>query len=109
MVPKKHIGRANATRTLEETHDLAQICFRFLSRKNGNVAYSELIALAERTGFIFERQKGSHEVYKHPTYTMGPAYYDMLIFQNVKGKAVFYQIKQLVDFIRQAIPKARSK
>ena len=110
MVPRNETPDGNFdNRTLEEIYELAQVCREFLSRKNGNTAFEELTALAERVGFRKRSHEGSHVVYKHPTHTMGPVFYDTLNFQKVKGKAKPYQMKQLVDFIRQAWLKPRSK
>jgi len=59
-----------------------------------NTKYSDLCKLAKMVGYIYDRHNGDHEIYKHPEYTM-------MNFQNVKGKAKPYQIKQLLDIISE--------
>ena len=60
----------------------------------GNLRFSDLCALAEMAGFIFDRAAGSHKIYKHPAGFM-------MNFQDVNGKAKPYQVRQLLDFIRR--------
>lgn len=63
-----------------------------------NFSFTELCNLAEAVGFEFKRQNGSHLIYKH-IYIQGRE--SRMNFQNYKGKAKPYQIRQLVDFIEQ--------
>jgi len=66
-------------------------------RSPTNFTFEEICQLAERVGFIFRRQAGSHRIYKHPLYRA------MMNFQPDKrdlAKAKGYQIKQLLDFIK---------
>ena len=58
-----------------------------------SLRFSDLCKLAEEFGFRFDRQKGSHRIYKHD----GVA--GMMNFQDCHGKAVAYQVRQLVNFI----------
>lgn len=60
----------------------------------GNFRFSDLCSLADLAGFVFDRSAGSHRIYKHPSGVM-------MNFQDVNGKAKPYQVKQLLDFIRQ--------
>jgi predicted RNA binding protein YcfA (HicA-like mRNA interferase family) len=60
----------------------------------GNLRFSDLCTLAEMAGFVFDRAGGSHKIYKHPAG-------GMMNFQDVNGKAKPYQVKQLLDYIRQ--------
>ena len=65
-------------------------------RSPNNFTFEEICLLAERVGFIFRRQAGSHRIYKHSLYKA------MMNFQPDKrnpGKAKGSQIKQLLDFI----------
>jgi predicted RNA binding protein YcfA (HicA-like mRNA interferase family) len=66
-------------------------------RSPTNFTFEEICLLAERVGFIFRRQAGSHRIYKHPLHKA------MMNFQPDKrdpSKAKGYQIKQLLDFIK---------
>lgn len=60
-----------------------------------NVSFSDLCKLAEMVGFSFDRQSGSHRVYRHEKYP------GIMNFQDVKGKAKPYQVKQLLNFINE--------
>jgi predicted RNA binding protein YcfA (HicA-like mRNA interferase family) len=59
------------------------------------VSFSDLCKLAEMVGFSFDRQKGSHRVYTHEKFP------GIMNFQEVKGKAKPYQVKQLLNFISE--------
>lgn len=61
-----------------------------------NLKYDELCLLAEKVGFEFRNQSGSHKIYKHPNHKK------MMNFQpdkRDKSKAKRCQIRQLLDFI----------
>jgi predicted RNA binding protein YcfA (HicA-like mRNA interferase family) len=61
-----------------------------------NASYDEVCQLAEKAGFVFRKQNGSHKIYKHPIYQR------IMNFQpdkNDKSKAKKYQVSQLIDFI----------
>ena len=107
MVP---IGFEQNHLTLEELHNLSQVCQDFLSKKN-NLPYDDLRKLAELVGFHLKKQDGtSHIQGKHPTYACGPPYYDKITLQKKKGnRAVSYQVEQLIKFIRNAVPKMRAE
>ena len=69
---------------------------KLLQSARGNPAglrFSGLCRLAEALGFIFQRQKGSHRVYAHPGKR------GIMNFQNDRGMAKAYQVKQLLDFV----------
>lgn len=58
------------------------------------ITFDELCRLADKSGFRFRRQAGSHKIYKHPAHGV------MMNFQPDKnGMAKSYQVKQLLDFI----------
>jgi len=57
--------------------------------------FDELVRLAEQHGFEFDRQKGSHKFYVHAT--TGKT----LNFQDRKGKAKAYQVKQCLRAIEE--------
>ncbi len=61
-----------------------------------NFSFNKLCSLAEKVGFEFRNQRGSHKIYKHPKLRK------MMNFQpdkHDKSKAKKNQIKQLMDFI----------
>lgn len=58
-----------------------------------SLRFTELCQLAECFGWEFARQKGSHALYKRRGSTQ------LMNFQNDKGKAKDYQVRQLVDAI----------
>lgn len=92
--------------TLEEKHGLERRCREFLDRKN-SLSFKELCQLAEDAGFVFDRSRGSHVIYKHPWYMldvrMAPS--DRMNFQPDGSKAKPYQVADLVSFIRMAVRK----
>lgn len=58
------------------------------------ITFDELCRLADRSGFVFRRQGGSHKVYKHKIHGM------IMNFQpDRNGMAKAYQVKQLLEFI----------
>lgn len=57
------------------------------------LSFSDLCALAECHGFTLARTKGSHLIYKRPGYR------GLLNFQDVKGEAKPYQVRQLLRAI----------
>lgn len=70
-----------------------QTLYKKAKSSPNNLSFSELCKLAEKVGFIFRNQKGSHRIYKHATLNK------MMNFQPNGSKAVSYQIKQLLSFI----------
>jgi len=60
-----------------------------------NVKFNVLIKLAEHYGFVLDRQKGSHVIMKHPKVK------NNMNFQEVKGEAKPYQVKQLLNVIKE--------
>lgn len=59
----------------------------------GNLRYDEICQLAEYFGFKFKAQVGSHRQYTRAGLERP------MNFQDNKGKAVEYQVKQLVEAI----------
>lgn len=55
-----------------------------------NVSFSDLCMLAEMAGLTFDRQKGSHKIYRHAKHP------GIMNFQDVNDKAKPYQVKQLL-------------
>ncbi len=61
-----------------------------------NLTFNEICSLAEKVGFVFRNQNGSHKIYKHNSYNK------IMNFQpdkHDKSKAKQYQIRQLLEFI----------
>ncbi|MBI5246603.1 MAG: type II toxin-antitoxin system HicA family toxin [Elusimicrobia bacterium] len=67
-----------------------------LARRNpGGLRFSDLCRLAEAFGFRLRRQKGSHRIYAHEGTRR------IMNFQNDRGTAKAYQVRQLLDCIDQ--------
>lgn len=75
-------------------------CQRLLTKaKNSaaNLRFGELCQLAECYGWIFVRQEGSHRIYENLKLDMNSG--RMMNFQNDKGKAKAYQVRQPLSAI----------
>ena len=59
--------------------------------------FSELCSLLEGAGFVFDRQKGSHKIYKHPS--IQNRLEGLVNVQNDHGKANAYQVKAALNLI----------
>ena len=77
---------------VDNDEKLAKLYQKIEQSKN-NTSFSDLCKLAELAGFSFDRQKGSHKLYRHEKHP------ERMNFQNIKGEAKPYQVKQLLDFI----------
>lgn len=64
-----------------------------------NFRFEDLCALAECYGWVFQRQCGSHRIYRHPHH--GNVVGSMMNFQSRKGEAKPTQVKQLLDAIEE--------
>ncbi|MCY7376770.1 MAG: hypothetical protein LH472_12490 [Pyrinomonadaceae bacterium] len=62
-----------------------------------NFSFTEICQLAECYGFEFQRQSGSHVLYENLSLEI--LEYRLMNFQNFKGKAKPYQVKQLLKAI----------
>ena len=60
-------------------------------RNPAGLRFAELCNLAQQLGFVLDRTRGSHFIFKHPG-LMRP-----LNFQNVDGETKPFQVKQLLD------------
>jgi predicted RNA binding protein YcfA (HicA-like mRNA interferase family) len=58
-----------------------------------NLTFDELCLLAEKYGFVFRGQSGSHKIYRHCVSQ------NIMNFQPDNNKAKKYQVKQLLAFI----------
>jgi len=75
--------------------------YRKAKTSPANLSFYEMCLLAEKAGFVFRRQKGSHILYKHINW-VHPTIGARMNFQpdkKDKSKSKRYQIKQLVEFI----------
>lgn len=57
------------------------------------LGFTDLCRLAEAFGFVFQRQKGSHRIYAHEGLR------EIMNFQNDRGMAKAYQVRQLLDCV----------
>lgn len=60
-----------------------------------NVAFRDMVALAEGFGFRVVRISGSHHILAHPSVP------EMLNLQEVKGEAKPYQIRQFLRLVER--------
>ena len=96
------------SKTLESMHNLKEDCdLAFQKRKN--LPFNDLKLLAKKAGFIFTHDGGSHQAGRHPTHiTLNPKSAQITIQSN-SGKAMPYQVKLVIEFIRIAQPKKGNK
>lgn len=64
-----------------------------LRRNPKNVRFNDLCKLAEKFGFRFRGGKGSHRIYARK------GVFEILNFQDVKGMAKPYQVRQFLNII----------
>lgn len=60
-----------------------------------NVRFTEMVSLVEAFGFHLSRTEGSHHIFAHPEVA------ELINFQNIKGKAKPYQIRQFLKLIER--------
>ncbi len=58
-----------------------------------NIAFRDLVSLVEAIGFVKRRTRGSHHLFKHPQVP------ELVNLQSDKGKAIPYQIDQVLRII----------
>jgi predicted RNA binding protein YcfA (HicA-like mRNA interferase family) len=58
-----------------------------------NIRFRDFEQLLAAFGFEFDRQSGSHRIYRHPSTRL------RMNVQPEKGKAKLYQIRQLLDLV----------
>ena len=66
-----------------------------LKKNPANVRFEEMCKTAELSGFRFRGGKGSHRIF------VRKGIIEMLNFQNVRGKAKPYQVKQFIKIIEK--------
>ena len=69
--------------------------YRELKRRATNVKFEELCKAAELFGFEFRGGKGSHKMF------VRRGIRELLNFQNVKGMAKPYQVKQFIKTLER--------
>jgi predicted RNA binding protein YcfA (HicA-like mRNA interferase family) len=60
-----------------------------------NIKFAEAVAVAESFGFRLSRINGSHHIYVHAEIP------ELVNLQNNKGKAIPYQVKQMLQLIER--------
>lgn len=69
--------------------------FKKILGSSKNVAFQDVIKLAQSFGFKLDRVSGSHHIFIHEQIP------DLINLQNVKGQAKPYQLKQLINLIER--------
>ena len=73
----------------------AQRLFERIRNNPEDVRFSDICKMAESFGFTYKGGKGSHKVYIRKDIE------EILNFQNVKGKAKPYQVRQFLKIIEE--------
>lgn len=60
-----------------------------------NVAFSDMVTIAEAFGFRLSRVNGSHHIFAHT------AVRELMNLQNVGGKAKPYQVRQFLKLVER--------
>lgn len=68
---------------------------RVARRNPAGLKFANLCKLAESFGFTLQRQRGSHRVYTHDGIKQ------IMNFQNDRGMAKAYQVRQLLACVEQ--------
>jgi len=66
-----------------------------LKKNPNNIRFEKICKIAEAFGFKMRKGKGSHFIFTSPDIE------ELLNFQNIKGKAKPYQVKQLIKIIEK--------
>jgi len=72
-----------------------QRLYEEIKRNPKNIRFQRICKVAEAFSFIMRKGKGSHHIF------IRPGVEELLNFQNVKGKAKPYQVKQLIKIIEK--------
>ena len=72
-----------------------QLLRRLLQGAVHNVAFNDLVNLAEGFGFQLVRVSGSHHIFVHPDIP------ELVNLQSVRGDAKPYQIRQLLRLVER--------
>ena len=60
-----------------------------------NIAFADVVLLAEAFGFRLSRVKGSHHIFTHPETS------ELINLQEVQGEAKPYQVRQLLRLVEK--------
>ncbi len=66
---------------------------RAIRNNPANVRFDDVCKIAENIGFRLRGQSGSHRTYARPDEPV------LLNFQDIKGKAKPYQVRQLIEMM----------
>ena len=69
--------------------------YQEIKRNPRNIRFQKICKVAEAFGFRMRKGKGSHFIFTCPGVE------ELLNFQNVKGKAKPYKVKQLIKIIEK--------
>jgi hypothetical protein len=72
-----------------------QRLYEELKNNPKNIRFKRLCKIAEVFGFTLRKGKGSHHIFTRPGVS------ELLNFQNIKGKAKPYQVKQLIKIVER--------
>jgi predicted RNA binding protein YcfA (HicA-like mRNA interferase family) len=72
-----------------------QLIYEELKNNPKNIRFKRLCTIAKAFGFTLRKGKGSHHIFTRPDVS------ELLNFQNIKGKAKPYQVKQLIKIIEK--------
>ncbi len=65
-------------------------------RSPGNIRFRDLCGLVERLGYVLDRRRGSHRIYRHPSRSDLPL---VNLQEGGDGKAKPYQVRQILGII----------
>jgi len=72
-----------------------KLLIKILNGSYQNISFNDFVALIERFGFEFVRQKGSHQIFWNDDIK------ESLNIQNVEGEAKPYQVKDFLKIIEE--------
>jgi len=68
---------------------------RLVAGHRRNVRFADFVELVEDFGFVLDRQRGSHRLYRHPNFR------ERLNLQPIRGEAKVYQIEQFLSLVAE--------
>ncbi|OCC16579.1 toxin HicA [Dissulfuribacter thermophilus] len=66
-----------------------------IKRNPKDVKFTDLVSILLHYGFVEVRSKGSHRIFKHPSWN------GILTLQEIRGKAKPYQVRQAIKAIEE--------
>jgi len=70
--------------------------YQKMRRNPANVRFAQIVRLAEESGFLEARVRGSHHIFRHPEHRGA-----VLNLQDHKGQAKPYQVRQLLALVEE--------